>query len=76
LPVVPGCGRRGDGRRAGAGDFQLEDSMADHREVEYATAAGNDYAEHEKTYELFIWLVKLHLIVLPLLLLGMWYFLV
>ena len=25
--------------------------MADHGEVEYATADGNDYAEHEGTYE-------------------------
>jgi hypothetical protein len=32
--------------------------MAEHREVEYATATGNDYAEHEKTYRLFISLVK------------------
>ena len=34
--------------------------MAEHREVEYATATGNDYAEHEKTYRLFIKLVKWH----------------
>jgi ATP/ADP translocase len=27
--------------------------MADHGEVEYATATGNDYAEHEETYEKF-----------------------
>ena len=27
-------------------------SMAEHREVEYATATGNDYAEHERTYRL------------------------
>ncbi len=32
--------------------------MADHGEVEYATATGNDYAEHEGTYRLFIKLVK------------------
>lgn len=50
--------------------------MADHHEVEYATAAGNDYAEHENTYRLFIWLVKLHVIVLPIILVLMWYFLV
>ena len=34
--------------------------MAEHRDVEYATATGNDYAEHEKTYRLFIKLVKWH----------------
>jgi hypothetical protein len=28
--------------------------MADHGEVEYATADGNDYAEHEGTYENFV----------------------
>jgi len=28
--------------------------MADHGEVEYATADGNDYIEHEATYERFL----------------------
>ena len=28
--------------------------MADHSEVEYATAPGNDYVEHEATYERFL----------------------
>lgn len=28
--------------------------MADHGTVEYATATGNDYPEHERTYETFI----------------------
>ena len=28
--------------------------MADHGEVEYATATGNDYAEHEGTYAAFV----------------------
>ncbi len=32
--------------------------MADHGEVEYATATGNDYATHEQTYRNFIHLVK------------------
>jgi hypothetical protein len=32
--------------------------MADHAEVEYATADGNDYAAHEQTYESFITMVK------------------
>ena len=32
--------------------------MADHGEVEYATATGNDYAAHEQTYVNFITLVK------------------
>ncbi len=32
--------------------------MADHGEVEYATATGNDYAEHERTYAMFLNLAK------------------
>jgi len=28
--------------------------MADHAEAEYATAAGNDYVEHEETYRRFV----------------------
>ncbi len=32
--------------------------MADHGELEYATAAGNDLAAHEQTYRTFVTLVK------------------
>ena len=32
--------------------------MADHNEVAYTTADGNDYVAHEQTYEGFIMLVK------------------
>lgn len=32
--------------------------MAAHGTVEYATADGNDYAEHERTYRMFIQLTK------------------
>jgi hypothetical protein len=32
--------------------------MADHGEVAYSTAEGNDYPAHEQTYEGFIKLVK------------------
>ena len=32
--------------------------MADHSEVAYSTADGNDYEAHEQTYEGFIMLVK------------------
>jgi hypothetical protein len=32
--------------------------MAEHREVAYTNADGNDYAAHEQTYEGFIMLVK------------------
>jgi hypothetical protein len=36
----------------------LETLMAEHNEVAYTTADGNDYAAHEQTYEGFIKLVK------------------
>ncbi len=32
--------------------------MAEHGQVEYAVADGNDYAEHERTYAMFVSLVK------------------
>jgi hypothetical protein len=32
--------------------------MADHNEVAYTTADGNDYPAHEQTYEGFVTLVK------------------
>jgi hypothetical protein len=50
--------------------------MADHAEVEYATADGNDYAEHERTYEMFVALTKWGIIFLVILLILMAYFLV
>src|SRR5258708_1727067 len=50
--------------------------MADHGEVEYATADGNDYAEHESTYAMFIALTKWGIIFLVILLALMAYFLV
>jgi hypothetical protein len=50
--------------------------MAGHGEVEYATADGNDYPEHEHTYEMFITLTKWMIGFLVILLAGMAYFLV
>ncbi len=32
--------------------------MAEHGQVEYATATGNDYPAHEQTYRSFVTLVK------------------
>jgi hypothetical protein len=49
--------------------------MADHAEVEYATADGNDYREHEGTYRLFVKLVKWHVIGIVIVLGLMAYFL-
>jgi Bacterial aa3 type cytochrome c oxidase subunit IV len=36
----------------------LEGPMADHSEVAYTTADGNDYPAHEQTYEGFLALTK------------------
>jgi hypothetical protein len=52
------------------------DAMPDHAEVEYATATGNDYAEHEKTYLFFLGLAKYGTAVVILILILMAYFLV
>jgi hypothetical protein len=49
--------------------------MADHGEVEYATATGNDYAAHEQTYRNFITMVKVSMTIIVLIVVGMAYFL-
>jgi hypothetical protein len=49
--------------------------MADHAEVEYATAAGNDYEAHESTYRTFVMLTKWGVIFLVTLLILMAIFL-
>jgi hypothetical protein len=49
--------------------------MADHGEVEYATADGNDYPAHEQTYENFITLVKVIGTIVVIIVVGMAYFL-
>ncbi len=54
---------------------RLEDAMADHGEVEYATADGNDYATHEATYESFITLVKVTMTAVVIIVVLMAYFL-
>lgn len=50
--------------------------MADHGEVAYTTADGNDYVAHEQTYEGFIKLVKYGTLTVVVILLLMAYFLV
>jgi hypothetical protein len=50
--------------------------MADHSEVAYTTADGNDYKAHEETYEGFIMLVKYGSIAIAIILALMAYFLV
>ena len=49
--------------------------MADHAEIQYATALGNDYSAHEQTYRNFITLVKVSLAVIVVILILMGYFL-
>ncbi|HEV3396593.1 MAG TPA: aa3-type cytochrome c oxidase subunit IV [Xanthobacteraceae bacterium] len=49
--------------------------MADHAEVEYATATGNDYAEHEGTYRFFLRVLRWSLAVVVVILMGMAFFL-
>lgn len=50
--------------------------MADHAKVEYATADGNDYAEHQRTYKMFTALVKWNVVALVVILGLMYIFLV
>jgi hypothetical protein len=49
--------------------------MADHGELEYATADGNDYPAHEQTYRSFITLVKVCLAAIVVIVILMAYFL-
>ena len=50
--------------------------MADHGEVQYATATGNDYPAHEETYRSFVKLVKVGIAVVAFIVILMAYFLV
>jgi len=50
--------------------------MADHGDVEYATATGNDYAAHVRAYESFITLVKVTIAVVTVIVILLAYFLV
>lgn len=45
--------------------------MAEHAEVEYATAPGNDYAEHEGTYQKFLHLAVVLVVHVVNILLGL-----
>jgi hypothetical protein len=50
--------------------------MADHGELQYATATGNDYAAHEQTYRSFVNLVKAGIGTVVVIVILMAYFLV
>jgi len=49
--------------------------MAEHNEVAYTNADGNDYPAHEQTYEGFITLVKFGTLAVAIILALMAYFL-
>jgi hypothetical protein len=49
--------------------------MANHADVEYATATGNDLAAHEQTYRNFVTLVKTGLAVVVVIVILMAFFL-
>ncbi|WP_454914862.1 aa3-type cytochrome c oxidase subunit IV [Xanthobacter sediminis] len=49
--------------------------MADHATIEYATADGNDYAEHLSTYAAFTALAKWGTVGVAAVLVLMWIFL-
>jgi hypothetical protein len=49
--------------------------MADHGELEYASATGNDLAAHEQTYRSFVTLVKAVIAIVVVILILMAFFL-
>ena len=49
--------------------------MADHGAPTYSKAAGNDYEQHEETYEGFLKLVKYGTLTVAVILIGMFIFL-
>jgi hypothetical protein len=49
--------------------------MADHGAPKYSTAAGNDYEQHEQTYEGFLTLTKYGIIAVVVVLTSMFIFL-
>jgi aa3 type cytochrome c oxidase subunit IV len=50
--------------------------MADHGEIQYATATGNDYPAHEQAYRGFVTLVKVGIVAVAVIVILMAYFLV
>jgi hypothetical protein len=48
--------------------------MADHGELEYATADGNDYPAHEETYLSFVRMVKIGIVTVVIIVILLAYF--
>jgi hypothetical protein len=49
--------------------------MASHGKTEYGVAKGNDYAEHESTYNLFLFMLKWGIIANVIIVVLMFWFL-
>jgi Bacterial aa3 type cytochrome c oxidase subunit IV len=76
-PGIPRLLHTGDYAKSALPGRQVgEDAMADHGELEYATAEGNDYPAHENMYRSFVTLVKTGIIVVAIIVILMAYFLV
>ena len=60
---------------AGIPDLRQGITMADHGAPTYSKAAGNDYEQHEETYEGFLKLVKYGTLTVAVILIGMFIFL-
>ena len=56
--------------------WALGDAMYDHAQLEYATAAGNDYAAHEQMYHTFVALARISFAVIVTIVILMAIFLV
>jgi hypothetical protein len=59
----------------GSNGFKRNAVMASHGTTEYSTAEGNDYVEHERTYEGFLTMTKWGVISISIVLILMAYFL-
>jgi Bacterial aa3 type cytochrome c oxidase subunit IV len=73
-PAVSGCSAKAITLSPPLPGYAWRDGMADHAEVEYSTATGNDYPAHEQTYESFITLTKVMIAVIATIVILMAYF--
>jgi hypothetical protein len=71
LPFRANCGKPGAPGKPHPHKVELEDGMADHGTVEYATATGNDLAAHENMYESFVHLAFVGTLAVINILLGL-----
>jgi len=77
LPLSCRCPQSAIAVTGGQNFFSLTGiAMADHSEVAYTTADGNDYKEHERTYLAFLTMTKWGIGIVVAILILMAYFLV